>query len=311
MNKGLMLIDKQHIGVWLTYLYKEYEKHCYLMDGNSTIADISNIIKEKELEYVIVPLSYDKEKIGIFKKLGIKVIVIIGDPMRRFGSQANKDYCIDNEIDGIILQSHTPIEIYRNWLDSDDIDFFYYKFGIPLDVFKDYGLEKTIDVSHTGKFSNYLYRRELHYIFSRTNELNYERFHQQSSNQTHPNYTYAKKLNSSWISIGGCCQQPYLAYYKGMLTNDLFPKNLEIAGSMSCLLTFDWGDREYLGFKDGENCILFKTLKDAVRKTIYYLDDKELLSKVTRNGYELVHKNHNVIDTVNQLFNDVEERYAK
>jgi spore maturation protein CgeB len=89
----------------------------------------------------------------------------------------------------------------------------------------------------------------------------------------------------------------------------MFPKNIEIAGSKSCLLTFDWGDREYTGFKDGENCILFETPRDALRKVLYYLDDKELLTKITNNGYELVQKNHNVVDTVKQLFTDIEKEY--
>lgn len=306
-----MLIDKPPIGAWTTYLQNEYEKYYYLMDINSTFDDIVGIIKEKELKYIILTIKYDNDKLESLKKLGIKIISFIGSPMRRFGFQDEKDYFINNKIDGLILQNHCTIGLYKDWIDSNDIDFFYCKWGIPLDVFKNYGLKKDIDILHTGKFSNYLFRKDLHNIFCNINGLTYERFRQQSSEQTYPNYTYAKKLNSSWISIGGCCQLPHRAFYKDTLVNDNFPKNFEIAGSYSCLLTFDWGDREYLDFKDNENCILFKTPKDALRKVLYYLDDKELLLKVTKNGYDLVHKNHNIINITKDLFNDIEEKYAK
>jgi hypothetical protein len=310
MIKGLRLYNKLPYpeGLWISYIYKEYEKYNYLLDIDTSLEDIIKIIKEKDLKYIIVPLLYNDKNIKILKKLDIKIIVIKGNPMRGFGTPAYKDYCINNNIDGMILESHLPIVFYKEWFDSDNIEFFYYKMGIPLDVYKDYGLEKTIDITHTGKFSTYLYRRELHDIFSNYESITYERFRQSNENQAYPNYIYAKKLNSSWISIGGCCQSIHKAYYNNILVNDCYPKNLEIAASKAALLTFDWGDRKYLGFKEDENCILFKSPRDALRKSIYYLDDKELLLKVIQKGYDLVHKNHNIVDTVNQLFNNIESK---
>ena len=319
MNNGLMLIDKHHMGLWLTYLYKEYEKHCYLIDIHSSVDDILNIIKENRLKYIIIPQMHStiernilKSKMEIIKKSGINIIVFMASPAKEIlDNQVFKEFFYDIEATGIMIYNDCVRNLYRDWLDLADDDIFHHMWGVSTDIFKDYGLNKNIDICSTGKFSSYKYRRDLHFLLSNFRNIRYERFRQIPKEQTHPNYIYARKLNESWINVGGCSLPDKLSYYRDSFINDTFPKNIEIAGSKSCLLTSDWGDREYLGFEDGKNCIIFKTLRDAVGKSLYYLEDKELLGKITKNGYDLVQKNYNVIDTMRNLFKNIERRYVK
>ena len=222
-----------------------------------------------------------------------------------------KEYFYDTGSVGLITTHKCAIDLYKKWLEPKDIDIFLYEWGVPLDIFKDYGLDKKIDISNTGKFSEYLFRRDLHNIFLMNKSIIYERFRQTIKEQIYPNFNYSRKLNESWISVGGCCQPLQIAYYNNIFINDTYPKNFEIPASKSCLLTSDWGDREYQGFKDGENFIMFTSPRDALRKVLYYLDDKELLLKITNNGYNIVRKNHNLINNVNKLFIGIERKYAK
>lgn len=318
MNKnGIMLVWANRVN-WIAPIYTEYEKYCYLVDIESSLDAIVNIIKEKEIKYIIIPVMQNiakrdilKSKVLEIKKHNIKIIPFVANPPGEIlGNLLFKQFFDEIEPDGLIIHNHCAIDLFMEWL-GKDIDMFYHKWGIPLDVFKDYGLEKTIDISSTGKFSAYPFRKELHFLFYPQQNIKYVRFRQKEEEQKHPNYVYAKKLNESWISIGGCSLLPQFSHYNGILICDTFPKNLEIAGSKSCLLTTDWGDREYLGFKDGENCILFNTLRDAIEKINYYLNDKELLSKITKNGYELVQKNHDIAEVIGDVFKEIDSTYAE
>lgn len=308
MNKGAMLIDMNRVN-WVTPIFDEYKKNCHLIDIDLPINEILKIVKERGINYIIIPLNYNK--IDELKKTNIKIIIFIGNPPGNIlGNKIYKDYCLNSGANDIIIHSHCSISLYKEWLEPMEFNIFYHKWGIPLDIFTDYKLEKTLDIVSTGKFSTYLYRRDLHLIFSRLNNINYERLFQNEEEQKHPNYNYPKKLNSSWITIGGCSMPLDKLYYNNVFINETFPKNLEIAGSKSCLLTCDWGDREFLGFRDGENCILFKNPREAVRKALYYLDDKELLMKITKSGYDLVQKNHNIVETIGNVFRDIEKKYG-
>lgn len=315
-KKGIMLSHSNRVN-WIAPIYTEYEKYVHLIDVESSLDTIINIIKEKEICYVIIPVMQNiikrdilKSKVLDIKKHDIEIITFVANPPGEIlGNQLFKKFFNDIEPDGLITHNHCAIDLFEEWLGMN-INIFYHKWGIPLDVFKDYGLEKTIDVSSSGKFSAYPFRRELDFLLCSHQNMKYVRFRQNENEQIHPNYAYAKKLNESWISIGGCSMLPQFMYYNNRLICDTFPKNLEIAGSKSCLLTTDWGDREYLGFEDGENCILFKTLKEAIQKIEYYLNNKKLLSIITNNGYELVQKNHDIVDTIKSIFKDIENTYA-
>ena len=81
-------------------------------------------------------------------------------------------------------------------------------------------------------------------------------------------------------------------YYKNIYIGANVPKNIEIAGSKSCLFTRKWGDSDIMGFRDGENCVLFEDNNEIEDKLKYYLDNKDVLEKIINKGYQLVHNQH-------------------
>lgn len=278
---------------------------------DTSIDEIRKYIKDNDIKYMILSFSskfLDKP----MPDFGIPVIVGTGDSPRRISDDTFKNFCIKNNVVGITTHNKCTVEPIKDYFEPMDVDVFFFKWGIDMDIMKDYGLRKDIDISNTGKFSRYQFRRELHTLLFNSKEINYKRIRQPNPETDLRNLYegYSRNINKSWISVGGCMQEAKIAYYKGKFISDTFPKNIEIPASNSCLLTSEWGDREFLGFKDEKNCIIFKNVRDARRKCLYYLDDKELLERMIKSGYGLTHKNHDIKNTIPDLMNRIEEKYV-
>ncbi len=308
MDKGI-IIDTYDGFYFKTREIKEFMKYINLIDLNKGVKYIIDYIKKNEPSYIILPFSSILYNNPI-PDLGIPILVGAGDPPRRLSSDYYKKYCKKNNISGVITHDNCVYESFKDYFSPMNIDIFVYKRGFDMDVLKDYKLNKDVDVSMTGKFSKYQHRKELHQLFSSINDFSYNRVRQDSSKTSKKDYEeYSKNINRSWFSIGGCLQERDICYYKGEFISDTFPKNIEIPASASCLLTTEWGDRKYLGFEDGKNCVLFNSVRDARRKVKYYLDDKDLLNNVIESGYKLVHKTHNVKMTISSLIYKIEGEY--
>jgi hypothetical protein len=282
-------------------------------DMNYTKESLKSLIEKYDTKFILI--GYSSEFINNpIPDLGVPIILNIGDPARRLqGDGVNFPKVFKSmNITGIVTHSNCSIEPIQDCLGIDRKNIFLHILGVDLDFVKDYELMKDIDVSHTGKFSHYQFRRELHDFFSIQDKFNYQRIRNVHDNINPLDlYTnYLKVINRSFISIGHCTQDKEICYYKGKFISDVAQKNFEVMGSRSCLLTSNAPDMEFHGMKDGVNCILFNSIRDAYRKVLFYLDDKELLKQITYKGYELVRKNHNINNNVYNLLKELNDRYA-
>lgn len=311
MDKKGIIIDSYTQFYFQRAMLNEFEKRVKRFEINEDKNIIKKYIKDNDIKYMIVGYSYDYIT-NPLSGIDIPIIVGAGDAPRRLAYPGFKEMYRKNNACGIITQDHCTIDLFKEYLSPLDSDIFMYHWGVDLNIIKDYNYEKEIDVSNTGKFSDYQYRTEIHELFSNIKEFNYKRNRNIPLDSSSKWFIkYAKELNKCWMSIGGCTQRKDISHYNGRLISDTFPKNIEIPGCKCCLLTSDWGDREYLGFKDGENCIIFKNARDARRKVSYYLNDKELLMKMINSGYDLIQKNHNVVHTISDLLDRIEYKYAR
>ena len=275
---------------------------------NETEESVEKIIKEVNPDYIITTPSYPfRKSLSRFK---VPVIIGVGDIWQRLNDDSLYKFVRYHRIKGIEVDCKCAIDAYRYYLDGLDCDFFWKKWGLDLNVLKDYGLPKVYDVMFSGKFSTYAYRRELNKKLLQTYDIRFRNYLPYSTSGI-PYKHYAKNINRSWIGIGGMVQNKQNLFWRGRFIGYTFPRTLEIPAAGTCLINCHWGDEKVLGFRDGKNCILFTTIKDAMEKIRYYLDDKEELKKITKAGYELVHKNHDIYEIVDKYVNELEDKYGR
>ena len=308
-SKGLMI--NNYVNSYFEDIQlKKWEEYFYVKPREFLDLDMNEInkyIKENDIRFIHIPmwsnLDYSK-----FKDFIVPVIIALGDAPRRLQSDILKNIVVNNKFWGVSLHSYSPIDCIRDYFYPHDAEILPYIWGLDFSVFKNYNLPKDIDVSSTGKYSNYQMRREIDdAMYCDVYRIKFVRERKMATNKE-SHIEYAKFLNRSLFSVGGCLQNKSMSHYKGKLISDNVPKNFEISAVNTCLLNTEWGDREILGFKDGENCIIVKSPIDAVRKVNYYKDNLELLKKITDNGYNLVHKNNDIDITTQKFVLSIEKK---
>lgn len=85
------------------------------------------------------------------------------------------------------------------------------------------------------------------------------------------------------------------------MTDDVNMRCFEVTGSRTALLTNWLPTIEELGFKDGENCILYRTLDEAVEKTKFYLAHDAERERIAQAGYELAMSKHRIDQRVDRI----------
>jgi spore maturation protein CgeB len=169
-------------------------------------------------------------------------------------------------------------------------------------------MPKTLDVYFSGKLSTYQSRRILTGIFHGDDSIRLcDALPYPKSNVDYE--SYAKNLNSSYIAIGGCMQDYTKIFYKGVFIGNTFMRNIEIPAAGACLLNTPFGDKTVLGFKNGINCIIVKDYSKVLETVKYYLDDKELLAKITKKGYDLVHEKYSSEMVVDEFIKELNGKY--
>lgn len=91
------------------------------------------------------------------------------------------------------------------------------------------------------------------------------------------------------------------------MVDDVNMRCFEIAGAGGCLLTTWLPDMEELGFVDGQNCILFNSLDEAVEKTSYYLAHDEERERIAKAGFDLVMSRHTIDHRVDVMLSRINE----
>jgi hypothetical protein len=91
---------------------------------------------------------------------------------------------------------------------------------------------------------------------------------------------YARMINASLVAP--TC---------GTIAREVVRKHFEIPGSNSCLITEDTQGVRAAGFIDMVNCV-FASEVDVIDKLDYIFKNRDVLHRITRAGYELVHSQH-------------------
>ena len=94
-----------------------------------------------------------------------------------------------------------------------------------------------------------------------------------------------------------------LHFNKNMF-NDLNYRNFETIGCGTALITDHNHMYDYLGFRDGENVIFYRDLDSLTEKLKYYLDNKDKLDKISKQG-EFLSSTHSYTKRVKSLINSL------
>jgi len=286
---------------------KQISKDTHFINLEEKPDVVEKELDELDVDYLVVWYFWDKlNKLKPLDRLGIPIIMTSDDPWGRLFSPNFRNIVEYHNIDGIILQTNGTKEAFIEYL-GEDKDFFWLPWGINPDIMKDYKENKIWDFSISGKFSTYEWRRLLH-----SKLVSNPRYHRipRVLPPSRSWIDYARDLNKSYISLGGCSQENSKKYYKNYFICETFAKTLEIPACNTCLMNTDFADREELGFEDGINFIQFNNEREFNTKMDYYLDDKDELKKVTTNGYDLVQKNYTTEQQVRKLVKEIERVYG-
>jgi len=252
-------------------------------------------------------------KIKSLSNICDKIILASGDIPKRLRDRKFKNVCRYHKASGIIVENKCSIPVFKDYLyKGEELNYYWYPWGIDTKFVKDYKEHKIYDVSQLGQFNIYQYRREIYNLLANnTYGIKYFRFWPNRDKLTKKEEisydTYCKTLNKSRISIGGCLQHSDYTTVNGHFIGINFGKNLEIPGCKCALFNTDWGDKNELGFKDGENFIQFNDANDCLEKIKYYLEDLNELNKIIEKGYKLVQSNHTNKIHVNKLLKNIYE----
>lgn len=91
------------------------------------------------------------------------------------------------------------------------------------------------------------------------------------------------------------------------MTDDINMRCFEVLGSKSFLLTNWLPTIEELGFKDGVNCALYRTLDEAVEKAKFYMEHDGERERITQAGYEFVLANHTIDHRVSIILEEIKK----
>jgi len=79
----------------------------------------------------------------------------------------------------------------------------------------------------------------------------------------------------------------YRIHFNKKISNDINYRSFETIGCGSLLLTNYIVQYEKLGFRDGENCLMYKDIQSLYEKIEKCQLNLELVSTISKNGYEL------------------------
>lgn len=259
--------------------------------------------------YALAPNIYGLSEINILK--GCFVIDLHWNPKKRI------EYLSENKIDLIFSATKHP---FLKTFPQFKQHFRWLPWSINPDVFKDWGLEKDIDMLLMGlvyvdpnNFGNHHYPNKVppkgryafrDAVFEKLKEESGFRFHPHPGHQlSYADHLmvsdrYAKELNRSKIfytcgsrqNTGGVA---VLKFFEAPACNTL-------------LLAEPNEDIQELGFVDEENYVAC-TVDNVVEKSAYYLRNDHERERISKNGYRLIHQFHNNDHRANEMINEIKK----
>jgi len=186
---------------------------------------------------------------------------------------------------------------YKKYGKETSKEFYQLPFAANPDVFRDYGMEKSIDIGFSGNMFNYGVYKNTGIMGSHFQNIR-ERVYNELLRSVYRGRSiwwnsdagrflygegYGKLINSSkvWLNTPSAVQLVGTRFY-------------EIIASKSLLFCRD-SEHSYsdLGFIDGETCVTFKDdLSDFETKLTYYLENDRDREKIIESAYELFRERH-------------------
>jgi len=176
---------------------------------------------------------------------------------------------------------------------------FWLPHAVDMDVFKDYGLGKSIEVLHTGVASPVYYpmrQQIIRYLQGKSYFYTVDRPSEDPSKRGSNSYRgrqYAKLLSSSKIctTTGSKLHYPVLKYFEIPACNTL--------------LIGDWfPELRILGFDPQENMVCLDVRNIAEQVEWWLAHDKER-ERIVLNGMEFIHKYHSMEVRAKQFLNEI------
>jgi len=233
--------------------------------------------------------------------LNIPLVLRTGDCWSRLLQNGFKKIVDKHKPSIILVNNKCTIPAFKDYLDNYEAEYIWSKIPYDDTYIKDYGEQKIYDIGFSGKFSDYDDRRNINHHLTYRDDLNYKRFGFVPTIEE-----YAKNINRCKLSYSSM-QNSGKLYYKSYFIGTTHRKNIEISACGTGLITREWGDAEEMGYKDGENCILFNDWHEFTEKLEYYLHNREELNKIIHNGKKLVIDKYDYKTCTVELCKEIEE----
>jgi len=208
------------------------------------------------------------------------------------------EYAKLNKFDLCLTAHHS----YKKWEADTGLRFEKLPFAANEKIFKDYKLQKSIDLGFSGNLHNYKdtfkvemmgadfgnIREKCLAKLTSSDKLNNLKFFFTESYLSGEGYS--KTINSSKLWL---CTPSAIGL--------IGPRFYEIMGSKSAIFCPDSELYEGL-FEESEHCITFKKdLSDIEEKLLFYIDQNDHVSETTNKAYEHFLKNHTWKNRINSI----------
>jgi len=207
-----------------------------------------------------------------------------------FSSYRNLDKCFRREKFDLIFAFVTPIvESIKTNLKMKRV--YFLPFCVDINVYKNLGLEKDIDVMAVFSFStSFPNRRGVQRLV--------EKLEIKSSTNRVTRHKYVETINRSKIFV-----------HSNSIYRYLNMKYSEVLACGTLFLTDKPKDFEEEGFVDGKHLVLYDNLEDLEDKIKYYLEHDEEREQIARQGMEFVRENHSCAVRVKQFTEIVQSEF--
>jgi spore maturation protein CgeB len=274
--------SKKHNISDILYIYKEYN-NCLpdlILFGygweNDTSMGSDCSVQECEL---------GAENINIIKAF------ILNKEYKNLDQKLN--FISKNKID-VVYTAHHNFDEYSKITKTV---FYQLPFAANKNIFKNYELEKTIDIGFSGNmFNKGVYkdtnimgdyfqniREKIYTELQKSKYKNLNIWWNSNSGQYLYGQEYGKLINSSkiWLNTPSAIKIVGTRYYEVIASKTLlFCRECDVA-------------YEGLGFEDGQTCVTFKSdLSDFEEKLFYYLKNEDAREKIVSRAYKMFIENH-------------------
>ena len=240
---------------------------------------------------------------GSVNNIDVPTACVIFKPQDKLKEKLN--FCMINGVDLILTPNHQ----YREYSKLTGIRAELIPYGFEPEYFYNRGSFKEYDIGFSGALHDSKHyppgafpveniRGEIGKILNRREDLRLFWSAKDGTPSRIPSYDdYAATVGKSKIWIA--TQAPF---------GDITPRVLEIAGSNTLVFCQKLHENYSHIFKHGHNCVEFENdLSDFEEKLDYYLNNEAELNRITKNGFDHVHKNYTCAKMATRMMEEIKK----